>query len=86
MNDTDLAKNILLDKTCETCGYLKIINKLILCTKGPNDKQTIPTNSCYGWIKKINPVNFSDINTLLQQLSDSLGVPKEYLGGKKSNS
>ena len=84
MNDTDLVKNILLDKTCETCRYLKIMNKLILCTKGPNDRSTIPTNSCYKWIK--NPTNFSDINTLLQQLSNSLGVPKEYLNGKKSNS
>lgn len=83
MNDIELAKNILLDKTCETCGFLKIMNKLILCTKGPNDRSTLPTNSCPKWIKRREPLDLSDVNALLRQLTINLGIPEDYLNGRK---
>ncbi len=83
MNDVELVKNILIGKTCETCGYLKIMNKLILCTKGPNDRSTLPTNSCPKWTKRREPLDLSDINALLEQLTINLGVPKGYISGRK---
>ena len=79
MNDIELAKNILLGKTCETCGFLRIMNKLILCTKGPNDRSTLPTNSCPKWKKRIEPLDLSDINALLKQLTTNLGIPEGYI-------
>jgi len=82
MNDINLTKNILLDKTCETCGRLKVMKKLVLCTKGPNDKTTILINSCEKWIKRINPLDLSEINNLLKHLTITLGIPKGYLSGK----
>lgn len=82
MNDVDLAKNILLNHTCEYCAYLKIMNKLTLCINGNNDRSTTLINSCEKF-KICKATSFEDINILLNDLVKSLGIPEGYLIGRQ---
>jgi len=81
MNDVELAKNILIDKTCETCRYLSILNKYVYCIKDINNKKTTLINSCEKWNRRQSQ-SFEDVNVLLNNSIKTLGIPKDYLLGK----
>jgi len=70
------AKNILIGKSCYDCAYLQKNN---ICSI---DSKIIPEEkSCPSW----SPPSENLIEKLRDQIVAVVGVPKEYLYGKKNN-